>query len=56
MLIAAVAGAERCFGWQPPAKVSMMIMRPPQQLPPHKFSHALSRGSKLGEHDREPTP
>jgi hypothetical protein len=30
ILIAAVAGAGRCFGWQP-AKVSMMIMRPPQQ-------------------------
>jgi hypothetical protein len=31
ILIAAVAGAGRCFGWQPAAKVSMMIMRPPQQ-------------------------
>jgi hypothetical protein len=31
MLIAAVAGAGRCFGWQPLAKVSMMIM----QLPRH---------------------
>src|SRR6266478_7832628 len=31
ILIAAVAGAGRCFGWQPLAKVSMMIMRPPQQ-------------------------
>ena len=30
MLIAA-AGAGRCFGWPPLAKVSMMIMRPPQQ-------------------------
>jgi len=31
MLTALVAGAGRCFGWQPAAKVSMMIMRPPQQ-------------------------
>jgi hypothetical protein len=31
MLTAAVAGAGRCFGWQPAAKVSMMIIRPPQQ-------------------------
>src|SRR4029077_4981173 len=31
ILIAAVVGAGRCFGWQPLAKVSMMIMRPPQQ-------------------------
>src|SRR6516164_6081893 len=28
---AVVRGAGRCFGWQPAAKVSMMIMRPPQQ-------------------------
>ena len=28
ILIAAAAGAGRCFGWQPLAKVSMMIMRP----------------------------
>ena len=33
ILIAAVAGAGRCFGWQPPAKVSMMIMRPPRPSP-----------------------
>ena len=31
----------RCFGWQPPAKVSMMIMRPPQQR------HGSTRGSSL---------
>ena len=31
ILIAAVAGAGWCLGWQPRAKVSMMIMRPPQQ-------------------------
>ena len=31
ILIAALAGVGRCFGWQPRAKVSMMIMRPPQQ-------------------------
>jgi hypothetical protein len=31
ILIAAAAGAGRCFGWQPLAKVSMKIMRPPQQ-------------------------
>ena len=31
MLTAVVARAGRCFGWQPAAKVSMMIMRPPQQ-------------------------
>src|SRR5215831_15824990 len=30
-ILIAVAGAGRCFGWQPLAKVSMMIMRPPQQ-------------------------
>src|SRR5437667_12811961 len=30
-LIAALAGVGRCFGWPPRAKVSMMIMRPPQQ-------------------------
>jgi len=30
-MLIAVAGAGRRFGWQPPAKVSMMIMRPPQQ-------------------------
>jgi hypothetical protein len=29
--IAAVADAGWCLGWQPRAKVSMMIMRPPQQ-------------------------
>jgi hypothetical protein len=27
MLTAVVAGAGRCFGWQPAAKVSTMIMR-----------------------------
>ena len=31
ILIAAVPDAGRCFGSEPPAKVSMMIMRPPQQ-------------------------
>ena len=31
ILIAAGAGVGRCFGSQPRAKVSMMIMRPPQQ-------------------------
>src|SRR6516162_3835871 len=31
MLTAAVAGPGRYFGWQPAAKVSMMIIRPPQQ-------------------------
>jgi hypothetical protein len=31
ILIAVVVGAGRCFGWQPLAKVSIMIMRPPQQ-------------------------
>ena len=30
-ILIAAAGAGRCFGWQPLAKVSMMIMRPPQQ-------------------------
>ena len=30
-ILIATAGAGRCFGWQPLAKVSMMIMRPPQQ-------------------------
>ena len=30
MLSAAGVGAGRCFGWQPAANVSMMIMRPPQ--------------------------
>jgi hypothetical protein len=31
MLSAVAAEVGRCFGWQPAAKVSMMIMRPPQQ-------------------------
>ena len=31
ILIAVGGGPRRCFGWQPLAKVSMMIMRPPQQ-------------------------
>jgi hypothetical protein len=31
MPTAVVRGAGRCFDWQPAAKVSMMIMRPPQQ-------------------------
>jgi len=31
ILIAAGAGVGRCFSWHPRAKVSMMIMRPPQQ-------------------------
>ena len=31
ILIAAEAGVGRCLGLQPRAKVSMMIMRPPQQ-------------------------
>ena len=31
MPAAVVRGAGRCLGWQPAAKVSMMIMRPPQQ-------------------------
>jgi hypothetical protein len=31
LVIAARTGAGRCFGSQPDAKVSMMIMRPPQQ-------------------------
>jgi hypothetical protein len=30
ILIAAGAGVGRCFGSQPRAKVSMMIMRPPR--------------------------
>src|SRR5215470_19570926 len=41
MLSAAVAGAGWCFGWQPAAKVSMMIMRPPQ--------HWQGRGSIFAE-------
>src|ERR1700688_4310410 len=32
ILIAADAGVGWCFGWQPRAKVSMMNMRPPQQV------------------------
>ena len=40
MLRAAVVGAGRCFGWQPAAKVSMMIMWPPQ--------HWQGRGSMWG--------
>jgi hypothetical protein len=32
ILITADAGVGRCFGWQPRAKVSMMNMRPPQQV------------------------
>ena len=31
ILMAAVAVVGRCCGWQPGAKVSMTIMRPPQQ-------------------------
>ena len=31
MPTAVVRGAGWCLGWQPRAKVSMMIMRPPQQ-------------------------
>ena len=31
MLSAVAAEVGRCFGWQPAAKVSMMIMRPPRQ-------------------------
>src|SRR5215467_9686835 len=38
--IAAVADAGWCLGWQPRAKVSMMIMRPPQ--------HRQGRGSTRG--------
>jgi len=40
ILIAAGAGVGRCFGWHPRAKVSMMIMRPPQ--------HGHGRGSTDG--------
>jgi hypothetical protein len=32
ILITADAGVGGCFGWQPRAKVSMMTMRPPQQM------------------------
>src|SRR6202035_3702111 len=39
--IAAVADAGRCLGWQPRAKVSMMIMRPPQQ----RHGRGSTRGS-----------
>ena len=39
--IGAPAGAWRCFGWQPPAKVSMMIMRPPQK----RHGRGSTRGS-----------
>ena len=41
MLTAGVAGAGRCCGWQPAAKVSMMIMRPPQQ----RHGRGNTRGS-----------
>jgi hypothetical protein len=41
ILIAAVAGAGRCLGWQPRAKISMMIMRPPQQ----RHGRGSARGS-----------
>src|SRR3984893_7165728 len=40
-LIAAAAGTGRCFGWQPLAKVSMMILRPPQQ----RHGRGRTRGS-----------
>ena len=40
MMTAAVAGAGRCFGWQPAAKVSTMIMQPP----PHRQGHGSMRG------------
>ena len=36
-------GPRRCFGWQPGAKVSMMIMRPPQQ----GHGRGSARGSSL---------
>src|ERR1700720_2906170 len=39
--IAAVADAGRCLGWQPRAKVSMMIMRPPQE----RHGRGSTRGS-----------
>jgi hypothetical protein len=41
ILIAAVAGAGWCLGWQPRAKVSMMIMRPPQE----RHGRGSTRGS-----------
>src|SRR5215472_4058183 len=44
--IAAVADAGWCLGWQPRAKVSMMIMRPPQ--------HRQGRGSTRGWSARKP--
>src|SRR6266498_3826189 len=44
ILIAAGAGVGRCFGSQPRAKVSMMIMRPPQ----HGHGRDSTRGSSTG--------
>jgi hypothetical protein len=44
MLTAVVAGAGWCFGWQPAAKVSMIIMRPPQQ----RHGRGSTRGSWAG--------
>src|SRR4029077_4755300 len=41
ILIAAIAGAGRCFGWPPPAKVPTVIMRPPQQ----RHGRGNTRGS-----------
>src|SRR5271166_1854167 len=41
ILIAAVADAGWCLGWQPRAKDSMMIMRPPQQ----RHGRGSTRGS-----------
>jgi hypothetical protein len=50
--IAPVADAGRCLGWQPRAKVSMMIMRPPQQrhakLPRQLVGGAMSRLRGVG--------
>jgi hypothetical protein len=43
MPIAIVPCAGRCFGWQPAAKVSMMIMRPPQQ----RQGRGSTRGSSV---------
>jgi hypothetical protein len=42
MPTAVVRGAGRCFGWQPAAKVSMMIMRPPQQRQGRGSTRGLS--------------
>ena len=43
ILIAAGTGVGRCFGSQPRAKVSMMIMRPPQ----HGHGCGSTRGSSI---------